>query len=222
MSPEKMRRSRLAALVMLFATILTAPAAIAADPLDPTRLAPENDCRTWMPEAAEYHGVPAGLLEAIGMAESGKPGSPWPWTLNVGGKGYWLHDPADARALMHGADGELRDDVAVGCMQIFTRWHKQHFRDWAHMLTPRNNVYYAAWLLRRLYVKHGTWTDAVGHYHASTANTYDRRRYVCTVMQHQIRLGHGRLTDQALNYCTGRFAGYLDAESLMRTRTAAR
>jgi soluble lytic murein transglycosylase-like protein len=202
---------------------LAAPAVGAsADELDADGLPARADCRTWIPEAARYHGVKPGLLEGIAMAESGRPGAPWPWTLNVGGKGMWIESRARARELMLDDHGQLRDDVAVGCMQIFTRWHADRFESADHMLEPRNNVYFAAWFLRRLYERHGTWTEAVGHYHASTRNKTARRRYVCQVMHHMIRLGHGTVTPSARTFCSGRYAQYLRAGELERLRLAAR
>lgn len=217
--PKNGLRAVMASLLAAFFA-LGAPEQARADGLDPDALAAPDDCRTYIPGAARHHNVPAGLLEAIAMAESGRPGAPWPWTLNIAGEPYWLADVSRIEDLVT-VNGQLRDDVALGCMQIFTKYHKDNFDHWRQMIDPRNNVYYAAWFLRKLYLRHGSWTKAVGHYHASTNNHYDQRRYACIVMHHQIALGRGTLTQSALDFCSGNFAQYLRPQDL-GVRTAGR
>ena len=106
--------------------------------------------------------------------------------------------------------GRLRDDVAVGCMQVFTRYHADQFESAWDMLDPRNNVDYAARLLRRLYERYGSWTRAVERYHASDRASYAQRRYACRVIHYQVALGYGELTASAQRFCSGRYRRYLD------------
>ncbi|MBF0305758.1 MAG: glucosaminidase domain-containing protein, partial [Alphaproteobacteria bacterium] len=67
-------------------------------------------------------GIPAGLLGAIAMVETGR-GNPfnngrrsaWPWTVNIAGKGAHLDSKAEALRIV---EGKLLDGVGlidVGC-----------------------------------------------------------------------------------------------------------
>jgi soluble lytic murein transglycosylase-like protein len=138
----------------------------------------------------------------------------WPWTLNIDGQGQYPETRAEALRRMVDDSGEMHRAMAVGCMQIFVRYHGEHFRSPQHMLDPRTNVRYAARFLRDLYLRHGTWTEAVAHYHASPQNRYAQTRYVCRVLHHQVALGFGRLTRAAMDHCSGRYRQYLDVARL--------
>jgi hypothetical protein len=113
-------------------------------------------------------GIPSGLLLALARVESGGspfagPLDPWPWTVNLGGKGAYFASKEDAiRAL------EIGSGADIGCMQVSLRYHPTAFEDLATAFDPASNVAYAAKFLRLLKEKTGSWWLAVGEYHSLT------------------------------------------------------
>lgn len=134
------------------------------------------DC-DWLARRMEAQlALPAGLLASIARVETGRvqpDGSykAWPWTINHAGKGLFFDSEkaALAYAEKHIETGDLNLDL--GCMQISAKWHLSRFSDPAQMLDPVSNVAYAASFLEQLYDQHGSWDEAVRHYH-----TADRRQ----------------------------------------------
>lgn len=122
--------------------------------------------------AAAAEGVPADLLLAIGRVESGRMvgriRAPWPWTLNVAGRGYFFATRAAAEAKLAGLIAAGTDSIDVGCFQVNLRHHGEAFVSAAAMLDPRANARYAARFLRRLASESGTWEAASGLYHSRT------------------------------------------------------
>ena len=154
-------------------------------------------CGRYMPEAEHRFGIPNGILRAINMVESGG----WPWTLNVGGSAVYGQTKEQAMAHMGDGRGYMRQDVAVGCMQLYVRYHGQRFQDAAHMLDPRTNVMYAAYYLRNLYAQFGSWQDAVARYHSSQQSY--QRVYLCSVVKRRIQFGYQRVNTWYADTCEG-------------------
>jgi hypothetical protein len=115
--------------------------------------------------AAERSGVPADILLAITMVETGYDGAPWPWTLNHAGRGHWFPDGASAQGAAERilAEGGMVD---VGCFQINTHWHGAAFSSLDQMLDPLENALYAAGYLSRLRAETGDWSAAISAYHS--------------------------------------------------------
>jgi soluble lytic murein transglycosylase-like protein len=162
--------------------------------------AAENYCLPYIQRAEKKYRIPRGLLMAIALVESGVNGKPWPWALNVGGTGIYPKTYEEAIKYLRQADGSARPDVAVGCMQIFVRWHGKKFGVPEYMLYPEYNVAYAAQYLRSLYQQHGNWSKAVANYHARE-NKRAQYDYVCAVFRklHQIR--RSKPSREGLAYC---------------------
>ncbi|MCV6591667.1 MAG: lytic transglycosylase domain-containing protein [Silicimonas sp.] len=127
-------------------------------------------------------GVPVDVLRAISLTETGRKNAdgflPWPWTVNMEGKGKWFDSAAAARAYVdkHFARGARSFDV--GCFQINYRWHGQHFDSIEAMFDPLTNTRYAASFLSDLYEEFGDWSKAAGAYHSRTpkfARKYAKR-----------------------------------------------
>ena len=144
-----------------------------------TLLAPEQICDQVAQLAAQKTGVPLSVLQAITRTETGRKKDgrfgPWPWTVNMEGKGVWFDTLDDARAYVfrHFKRGARSFDV--GCFQINYKWHHQAFSSIDEMFDPMANATYAAEFLKELYAEHGSWTDAAGAYHSRTpkyANRY--------------------------------------------------
>lgn len=149
--------------------VLLANVALAA----PVRGAePRVACESAAQIAAAEQGVPADLLLAIALAESGRTlgGAlrPWPWAVNEGGKGAWFATRAEAEAHVERAlDAGVRN-IDLGCFQINHRWHGDQFPSMTAMFDPLGNARYAARFLAELYRETGDWSAAAGAYHSRT------------------------------------------------------
>lgn len=158
-----------------------------------------------MPEAQAYHHLPAGLLQAVALAESGQDGAPYPWSLNIAGQPVRAKDYAEAAALLRDRAGKPRRDVAIGCMQIHMLYHLDSFIDPEWALHPRYNVWYAALFLARLHHQYGSWPAAVAHYHAS--DPLAGAGYLCRVGGHLTALAPATAQALGLDACHGPAAG---------------
>lgn len=141
-----------------------------------------NACIEAATNASVQVGVPKSYLIAIARTESGRKTQrgfdPWPWALNIEGRGTWYASKAHAleAALKHLSDGKSLFDI--GCFQINFRWHGENFASLDEMINPDTNAIYAAKFLKSLYVEFGDWTEAAGAYHSRTselADVYKRR-----------------------------------------------
>lgn len=179
--PELVRQpvwaSMLASLLLL--PLLFSPSGAGAVALDPnkTRL-----CYDAIAQASRQMNVPTNVMLAISLTETGKKiagrVSPWPWTVNMEGKGVWFKNRHEALAYVkqHYKRGARSFDV--GCFQINYKWHHQHFRSIEDMFDPDINAAYAARFLVELFQETGSWSLAAGHYHSRTpeyANRYRER-----------------------------------------------
>ena len=128
--------------------------------------------------AATETGVPVSVLKAISLTETGRERGgetrPWPWTVNMEGKGVWFEteDAALAYVDEHFKRGARSFDV--GCFQINYKWHQQNFTSIEAMFDPAENARYAARFLLELHAETGDWEAAAGAYHSRTPEYADR------------------------------------------------
>ena len=160
-----------------------------------------NPCETEILKAADRYGVPAGILYAVGLTETGKKGSLQPNALNIEGKPLFPASRAQAVAAFENARREGRTLIDLGCMQINHYFHGEHFASPAEMFDPRRNVDYAASFLARLHARHETWTMAVARYHAGPNNDPAQKQYVCRVIANLVATGYGSWTPNAKQFC---------------------
>lgn len=123
--------------------------------------------------AAASQGVPAEVLYAIAMTESkmslGEAIRPWPWTLNVGGKGYRYDSRDEAcQALRRFLQNTRVIDVGIAQMNV--RWQTVfhaggRFQNPCDGLNPYANLEEAAAVLQEQYQVAGDWVQAAGRYH---------------------------------------------------------
>lgn len=122
--------------------------------------------------AASETGVPFQILWSITRTETGRIQkgklTPWPWTVNMEGKGHWFNSQSDAQnfSMRHFKRGARSFDV--GCFQINYRWHGTSFQSIDQMFDPYENARYAARFLSNLYGETGNWSVAAGIYHSRT------------------------------------------------------
>ncbi|WP_049722454.1 transglycosylase SLT domain-containing protein [Gilvimarinus polysaccharolyticus] len=120
--------------------------------------------------AAKHANVPAELLYAICLQESGysQSGSyhPWPWTLNLGGRGTYFEGAQEAASALSEFLSQDRCDVDIGLCQIHWCAHAHVIADPYLIINPYANIQYAAALLRAEFERSGSWAEAAGRYHA--------------------------------------------------------
>lgn len=157
------------ALVLTAVGLLHAPA-VQADEM----LAGAQACTRHLPKAERYHNIPTHWLAAIATTESGRYHKgiglslPWPWTINVKGKGYYFDTKQEALAKIKEYQSKGVKSIDVGCMQVNMRYHGHAFSDVSQALEPRYNVAYAARFLRENYDDMHSWKKATAAYHSKT------------------------------------------------------
>ncbi|WP_375331187.1 lytic transglycosylase domain-containing protein [Candidatus Tisiphia endosymbiont of Oplodontha viridula] len=117
------------------------------------------------------HNIPSGLLKAIAEVESEMK----VYAVNLGGKAFIAKSKAEASKNIRSYLRKGHTNIDIGVMQINWYWHKRQFSSLDEMLTPKNNVKYAAKLLTDLYLQHGDWQKAVRLYHS--AKPYHHKQY---------------------------------------------
>jgi soluble lytic murein transglycosylase-like protein len=158
-------------------------------------------CEREMMLAATRHGVPLGMLYAVGLAETGRGDSLRPFALNIDGRASYDASKAEALTRFKGATAGGAKLIDVGCMQINHHYHARHFQSVEQMLEPAANVDYAARFLKVLRAREGSWTKAVARYHAGPDNDPAQKRYVCRVIVNMVATGFGAWTSQSLAFC---------------------
>ena len=135
-------------------------------------------------EVAMRHGVPPESLYSLALAETSlAPKSisavtrgagvipsaerPWPWTLNVAGRGYRYATRLQAwNALQGFLKTHPRKRIDVGIAQVNLGWNGHHFISTWEAFDPYINLSAAAAILRECYDSHpGSWLAAAGCYH---------------------------------------------------------
>ncbi|MFV0302834.1 MAG: hypothetical protein ACK5IP_18525 [Paracoccus sp. (in: a-proteobacteria)] len=162
--------AELAWLAVLLALILPGRLFAAMSPAGAT--APAAICEQAALRAGEEFGVPASILGALTLTETGRRLDgivrPWAWSVNAEGAGSWFDDPASALAFAEERVAMGRPNVDIGCFQINYRWHGAEFPSVAAMFDPLENARYAAGFLRRLHDETGDWRAAAGAFHSRT------------------------------------------------------
>ncbi len=130
-------------------------------------------------EVARSYDVPVEVFYAIALNESGlrRGGGyyPWPWTLNIEGKGARYDSYHDARrALYEALDAGKRVDI--GIMQINGYWHRHRVDELHYLLLPHISLIEGAKILLEQRERSEDWWEAVGRYHAPLNDENSKRR----------------------------------------------
>ena len=151
-------------------------------------------CAVHAAQHEKEKGIPRHLLSAISKIESGRKdeGSgkfvAWPWTLNVEGAGYTYPTKEAAIAAVRKFHAQGKKSIDVGCMQVNLMHHPKAFRSLDEALDPRKNIEYASRFLSDLRDTHGSWTQAVAHYHSATQELHIPYRKKVYDLWHKERL----------------------------------
>ncbi|MBO6718584.1 MAG: transglycosylase SLT domain-containing protein [Rhizobiaceae bacterium] len=161
-----------------------------------------NVCEQHIATAAARYDIPAAILYAVGLTETGRRGSLYPYALNIEGRSVFPRSAAEALLEFEKARSQGKTLIDLGCMQINHHYHADQFRSPREMLDPAANVDYAARFLKRLRGEHDTWSMAVARYHAGPNNDPAQKRYICRVIANLVATGFGQWTPQARGFCS--------------------
>ncbi|HGA5968782.1 TPA: lytic transglycosylase domain-containing protein [Salmonella enterica subsp. enterica serovar Java] len=158
-----------AGLLMMLTTGLSP--SVAAQPVQGQRLPAGTAVPDGYRQVAGEYGVPAEALYSVSLAESSRRlpqgERPWPWTLNVAGKGYRYATREEAyQALLGFMRRYPLRRIDVGIAQVNLGWNGGYFRNYREALEPYTNLRAAAQILRHCYdLNPGSWLQAAGCYH---------------------------------------------------------
>ena len=161
-------------------------------------------CEREMARAARQHGIPLGILYAVGLTETGRRGALYPYALGTEGQTVFARNIDDAIASFEAMRHKGIKLIDLGCMQINHYYHGDRFASVRAMFDPAKNVDYAARFLKELKQREGSWTMAVARYNAGPSNQPAQKRYVCHIVGHLVSSGFGAWTDKARSLCQPR------------------
>ncbi len=103
-------------------------------------------CGPWIAAAEQQYAIPTGLLQAVGLTETGTIAEQLrPWALNVDG------EPVAAASLSLAARTVVQRaravSVDIGCLQINLRAHVATVPDLSWLFFPKFNAAYGGWFL---------------------------------------------------------------------------
>jgi hypothetical protein len=137
--------------------------------------APGLRCEQAIGAAARSNRVPANLMSAIGLVETGRPDPvsgawhPWPWAINAEGRGMFFDSKPEAIAAVRSLQAAGVQSIDVGCMQINLMHHPDAFTSLDEAFEPSRNALYAGRFLGELFQRSGNWIVAAGWYHSTTS-----------------------------------------------------
>ena len=129
-------------------------------------------CSTAIAAAERADHLPPQILNAIGIVESGRFDRqtrvvrPWPWVIDVAGRGQMFDTAEQAIAAVQDAQRQGIQSIDVGCMQVNLAFHPHAFASLQEAFDPAANVRYAAGFLSRLHAQSGDWGSAIAAYHS--------------------------------------------------------
>jgi len=134
---------------------------------------------------ATERGIPYTLLYAVALTESGKQVvstqgyRPWPWTLNVAGRGYFFDSRLAAWQALTDWLEQGKRSIDIGLMQVNWRYHQERLGTPWQALDPYFNLRVGAAILQDCYITRQDWWASVGCYHSPNdlqrADRYRRR-----------------------------------------------
>ncbi len=132
-----------------------------------------SKCAAHFKRAEKKHQIPSDILHSISLQESGRRHEkldkiiPWPWSVNVEGKGYYFNSKNAAASFIKQQMLFGKKSIDVGCMQINLYHHPNAFASVSEALDPKSNIEYGAQFLREKYEQFGSWKKAIANYHSA-------------------------------------------------------
>ncbi len=130
-------------------------------------------CSASTAQVESEYGIPAYLLKAVALTESGRSGpdrsiSSWPWTVNLndGTPGRRFASKEEAVEFVRDRRTDGARSVDVGCMQVNIMHHPRAFTSVGAAFEPLANVRYAAQFLLQLKEQSVSWQEAIARYHS--------------------------------------------------------
>jgi len=123
-------------------------------------------------QVADAYDLPPEVLYAVALTESARQVDstgnvrPWPWTLNVRGRGHFFASRREAEAALQDLLDQGRRSIDIGIMQVNWRYHRQRLGSPRLALDPYHNLRVAAEILHDCHQRRQDWWAAVGCYHA--------------------------------------------------------
>jgi hypothetical protein len=84
-------------------------------------------CEREMARAARLHGIPLGILYAVGLTETGRRGALYPYALGTEGQTVFAKNIDDAMASFEAMRHKGIKLIDLGCMQINHYYHGDKF-----------------------------------------------------------------------------------------------
>jgi len=131
-------------------------------------------CSTATARTESAEAIPARLLKAISLAETGRwdadtqANFAWPWTVTALGQGHYFPTRDAALDFVRRLQSRGIGNIDVGCMQVNLFYHGGAFASLEDAIDPATNVTYAAGYLKGLYRATRSWTQAAAYYHSTT------------------------------------------------------
>ncbi|MBP0446344.1 transglycosylase SLT domain-containing protein [Roseomonas sp. SSH11] len=176
--------------------LLLLPGLALADPPAPPSPAAGELCLPAIAAAERDHRIPAHLLRSIAFVESGRtdPATgrnvPWPWAINVGGRGYFYDSKEEVIEAVRGFQARGIRSIDVGCAQINLMHHASAFASLEEAFDPQSNTKYAARFLSSLHRTTRNWPMAAAGYHSQTPNLgFGYARKVMAIWPNSARYG---------------------------------
>ena len=168
-------------------------------------------------QVARAHGIPAEVLYAVSLTETAMaPGDmagvmqysrrdgrlpdvsrPWPWTINVAGKGYRYASRLEAwQALQVFLKRYPARRIDVGIAQVNLGWNGHRFPSTWAAFDPYTSLETAAVILQECRQRHpDSWLKAASCYHHPAGGKL-AARYTAVVRRHLDRLNAKSMTSQ--------------------------
>jgi len=122
------------------------------------------------------YNIPRNLLLSVAKVESEIN----PFALNIEGKPVLAKSKEEAIDIVQSYLDKGVTNIDIGLLQINWRFHGENFDDVSELLDINKNLDYAASFLRKLYKTHGSWREAVQHYHSARPEYH--RKYARKVL----------------------------------------
>jgi Transglycosylase SLT domain len=140
----------------------------------PPPASPAQLCEAAISAAEIGARLPAGILAAIAVVESGRADQaaatsrPWPWTINAAGQQLFFATKQEAIETVRTLQVDGVQSIDVGCMQVNLMFHPHAFSSLEEAFDPAANTRYAAKFLNVLYAASHDWQTTIAAYHSET------------------------------------------------------